>query len=126
MSDGFANQKGGRWARLGKPNSDRRATGRLRQESLMCNLGPVIDLSLGGVRVLAYRIPKGHVVVDLVSCEDRLRLIGEVVWVKRAGILRRELGIRFVELDRDTAKILARMSMKNRVERVIHCSSWAA
>ena len=112
-----------RWNNLGKParNDDRRSSGRMRQESLACSLGPVIDLSAGGMKILSRKVPTGQLIIDIFSSEDSIRVTGEVSWVKKTGMFQpKEVGIRFINNTDEMKRILTRMSMINRVARGLH------
>ncbi len=95
----------------------RRAYGRLRQESLDCNLGAVLDLSLGGMRVQCNRPPKGEIDVELRGSEVKLRLRAQVVWTRRVGFRKYEVGLNFLRLPAETIKQLTRISLNHRVRR---------
>jgi hypothetical protein len=90
--------------------SDRRAHGRRMQERLKCNLGPVIDLSRGGIRVLATRPLSGETAVHITTSEMEVCLAGEVRWTRRLGIRRHEVGIEFTKVQPDDARKLTRIS----------------
>lgn len=100
-----------------KLSDARRASGRLRQEALDCNLGAVLDLSLGGMRVLCNRPPKGEIDVELMGSEVKLRLRGEVVWTRRVGFRKYEVGLNFLRVPAETIKQLTRISLNHRVRR---------
>ncbi len=95
----------------------RRAYGRLRQEALDCNLGVVLDLSLGGMRVQCNRPPKGEIDVELRGSEVKLRLRAQVVWARRVGFRKYEVGLNFLRLPAETIKQLTRISLNHRVRR---------
>jgi len=98
---------------------DRRTTGRFTQESLECNLGPVLDLSTGGMRVLCKRPHQGTLEVRLRASQYSLALSGQVAWSKRLGFRRHEIGVQFVDLDDDTSHILSRISASYRMRRAL-------
>ncbi len=98
---------------------NRRTAGRLLQESLECNLGPVLDLSTGGMRVLCKRPHEGSLEVRLQASQYSMTLSGQVVWSKRLGFRRHEIGIQFVDVDDDTAHILSRISASYRMRRAL-------
>ena len=93
----------------------RRVPGRLPQELLVCDLGPVLDLSSGGMRVLCTRPRDGNVEVHLQAADVRLTLRAKVAWVCRLGFRRHEVGLAFKDIDQEVGKILARIS-------TIHCA----
>ncbi len=98
---------------------DRRRAGRLPQESLECNLGPVLDLSTGGMRVLCKRPHEGPLEVRLQASQYSLTLSGQVIWSKRLGFRRHEIGVQFVDLDDDTSQVLSRISATYRMRRAL-------
>lgn len=105
--------------RLLSLGDDRRTSGRLPQESLECNLGPVLDLSTGGMRVLCKRPHEGTLEVCLQASQYSMNLSGQVAWSKRLGFRRHEIGIQFVDLDEDTTHVLSRISASYRMRRAL-------
>jgi hypothetical protein len=99
--------------------SDRRTPARLQQEDLLSNLGPILDLSVGGMRVLCKRSREGSLKVRLWAYQFTMNLDGQVVWTKHLGFRRHEIGVEFLNVDDDTAKILARVSAIHRMRRAI-------
>ena len=97
----------------------RRVKGRLPQEGLDCNLGPVLDLSLGGVRVLCKRPREGDLTVHLDGFDITLKLQAKVVWTTRHGFRRHEMGLEFMHVDEEIARILSRISRQHRKQRAI-------
>ena len=97
----------------------RRLKGRLAQEGLDCNLGPVLDLSSGGLRVLSKRPREGVLTVRLDGFDMTLKLQAKVVWTTRHGFRRHEMGLEFMHVDDDMAHILSRISRQHRKQRSI-------
>ncbi len=89
-----------------RPLSERRKWGRVKGTRLNCNLGMVMDLSGGGMRVRSTRRLHGKQQVDLSSHARRVRVDAEVVWARRLGFRRYELGLQFRDIDDVTAKEL--------------------
>ena len=89
-----------------RPLSERRKWGRVKGTRLNCNLGMVLDLSGGGMRVRATRRLQGKQQVDLSSHARRVRVQADVVWARRLGFRRYELGLQFRDIDDVTAKEL--------------------
>ena len=85
----------------------------------MCSLGPVLDLSSGGMRVLSTRPYQGHLRVTVWGMDVELNLHAKTVWARRLGFRRHELGLVFVDVDEDVAKILTRIAGDHRQEREI-------
>ena len=99
--------------------SDRRTPARLQQEDLVSDLGPILDLSIGGMRVLCKRRREGLLKVRLWAFQFYMNLDGQVVWTKHLGFRRHEIGVQFLNIDDDTAKILSRISAIHRMRRAI-------
>ncbi len=97
----------------------RRVPGRVPQELLTCNLGPVIDLSSGGMRVLATRPRAGTFDIRLQGGDLNLALHARVAWTRRLGFRRHEVGLSFVDLDEDVGKVLARISTDHRARSAV-------
>lgn len=97
---------------------DQRRTRRLAQEMLECNLGEVMDLSLGGMRVrtTGHHAPTEGAEVDVRfdAAEPPLSLRGAVVRSTKLGPRRIELGVRFVNVTPDVQRQLTRLSMAHR------------
>ena len=99
--------------------SDRRTPARLPQEDLVSDLGPILDLSIGGMRVLCKRRREGSLKVRLWAFQFYMNLDAQVVWTKHLGFRRHEIGVEFLNIDDDTAKILSRISAIHRMRRAI-------
>ena len=97
----------------------RRIPGRVPQESLMCSLGPVLDLSVGGMRVLSVRSQTGALRIFLWGMDVELTLEAKVVWSRRLGFRRHELGLSFSEVDKDVKSILERIAVTHAGHRAI-------
>ncbi len=108
---------------LAKPsetNDDRRAHARLQQEALTCNLGEVIDLSLGGMQVRCTRAAKDKLVeVQLTYEGETIKVQAEVVRSDKVGFRKYELGLRFLGVDPETAKQLTRVSLDHWVRHTL-------
>ncbi len=97
----------------------RRLKGRLPQEGLNCNLGPVLDLSSGGMRVLAKRPHHGELTVYVNGFDLTLRLQANIVWCERHGFRCHEMGLEFLYVDEEMARVLSRISRMHRKRRAI-------
>jgi len=108
---------------LAKPpgsNQDRRAHARLIQEELHCNLGEVIDLSLGGMQIRCTRVPKDKLVdVELIHQADTINLKAEIIRSSKAGFRKHEIGLRFLDVNQETAKLLSQVSLCHWVRRTL-------
>ncbi len=97
----------------------RRVPGRLPQESLQCDLGPVLDMSSGGMRVLCTRPYQGELQVHLEGYDVVLSVRARVAWVQKLGFRRFEIGFAFLDIDEDVALMLTRISTIHRERRAI-------
>ncbi len=76
---------------------DRRSHIRVPQSELHCSLGPVLDITSAGMRVMCRRIPKDEVKFDLNTTVDPLPVRAKVVWAKRLGFRKHEVGLHFIQ-----------------------------
>jgi hypothetical protein len=92
-----------------------RRTRRMPQEMLYSNLGRILDLSRGGLRVRidSKRMPSGIVVLDILADGGPLRVQAEVVWTKVDKRIR-DAGLRFVNLSPDAADRITAICMQHR------------
>ncbi len=97
----------------------RRVPGRLLQESLQSDLGPVLDMSSGGMRVLCRRPYQGEFRIEVVGYNVVLTIQARVAWVQKLGFRRFEIGFAFLDIDEDVALMLARISTIHRERRAI-------
>ncbi|MEE9131496.1 MAG: PilZ domain-containing protein [Phycisphaerales bacterium] len=78
-------------------SAERRSQIRIRQVELQSSLGPVLDITSAGIRVMCRRIPKDEVKFDLNTTVDPLSVRAEVVWAKRLGFRKHEVGLHFTQ-----------------------------
>ena len=98
----------------------RRIPGRVAQELLVSDLGPVLDLSAGGMRILSTRPPnRSQLDVRLKGPDSSLRVRAKVAWCRRLGFRRHEIGMTFVELDDSASAILNRISQAHRARSAV-------
>ena len=71
-----------------------------------CNLGRVLDISAGGMRVLSSRPLKGRQVVELSTTSRRLKVFGDVIWCKKVGFRKHEAGLEYVDRSPELARAL--------------------
>ncbi len=103
------------WFTITLTNHDRRVYPRLPQALLETNFGPVLDLSLSGMRIRCAKPPIGEVDVELVGSGEWVPLRAEVVWVRKIGFRKHEAGLRFLNVSPETAQQLTRISLTHRV-----------
>ncbi len=78
---------------------EKRQHGRHRPDGLVCNLGQVVDLSQGGMRLLSKRERQGSQTVVLTTPRlGKLTLRGRVAWRRELGFREHVLGITFEEI----------------------------
>ncbi|MCC6682140.1 MAG: EAL domain-containing protein [Phycisphaeraceae bacterium] len=90
--------------------SERRHFGRIRQEEMRCNLGRVLDVSCGGVRIFTHRRLKGRQRISLVNdTQTMLMLSASVAWCKRLGFREYAVGLQFVDMSADQMRCLSEL-----------------
>ena len=97
-------------ARLSGGGGCRRTTGRRQQEELTCELGPIADLSRGGMRIIARQRLRGEHDVTMITLEGPLTVRVRVAWARRTGRRRYLVGMEFLEVDKMTAEKLTKIS----------------
>jgi signal transduction histidine kinase len=98
---------------------DRRAHGRLPQELLQCSLGPVLDLSMGGMRIQCSKALRGRLEVELHDIEGPVKIQAQVMWTRRLRFRKYEVGLLFPHVAPDVAKELTRVSLNHRLRRLL-------
>jgi hypothetical protein len=89
---------------------ERRTSDRYAPDWLQCSCGHVLDVSSSGLRLLATRSMSGEHELRLWGNESSMSLIGRVMWSRRLGFRRHEVGIQFIAIDDETAAALDAMS----------------
>src|SRR5688572_23729885 len=97
----------------------RRRTGRLQQEMLSCNIGDVLDISAGGMRVLSRQNVPERIQVFLNGYQLPGKLIAELAWTKKVGLRKLEVGLRFVDVSPEVAQTLTAIAASNRFRTAI-------
>lgn len=94
---------------------------RLPQEGLESNFGRVIDLSIDGMRITCSKVPPEDEVLDveLKDPDGVVSLKAQLVWSRRVGFRRHEVGLRFIEVTRALAADLTRVSLNHRVPTTV-------
>ena len=82
--------------------SDARSAGRAKARRITCSFGQVADISADGMRVTCRgKLPaaEGDVMpMSIHTPSGVIALSAQVVWVAKSGILRHEMGLRFVDV----------------------------
>ncbi len=105
--------------RFQHPDDDRRAHRRLPQELLQSSLGPVLDLSMIGMRVQSSQRLRGEVDLELLDLEEPINLRAEVVWIRRLGFRKFQIGLNFLNVRPEAARQLTRVSLNHRLRRLL-------
>jgi hypothetical protein len=86
------------YAKDEKP-SDRRRHRRVKgTDSVACNLGRVLDISGGGLRVLSKSKAEGQGRVELISTSQRVIVPARVVWCHKVGFRKYVIGLQFMNM----------------------------
>ncbi|MHC4220264.1 MAG: PilZ domain-containing protein [Planctomycetota bacterium] len=79
--------------------SDRRRHRRIKATgAVTCNLGRVLDISGGGLRVLSKTKTEGQGRVELTSVNLRVAIPARVVWCHKVGFRKYVMGLEFMNL----------------------------
>ena len=79
-------------------SAERRSQIRIPQVELQCSLGRVLDITSAGMRVVCRRTPRQKwIKFDLNTTVDPLPVRAKVVWAKRLGFRKHELGLHFIQ-----------------------------
>jgi hypothetical protein len=97
----------------------RRQHGRLPQDTLKSNLGDVLNLSAGGMRVICKDTPPTRIHVSLEGHKLPGPLLAELAWTKKRGMFKHEVGYKFVNISQAVADHLTRIAGTNRFRRAI-------
>lgn len=97
----------------------RRRHGRLPQETLVSNVGVVLDISAGGMRVMASSTPKEFAKIQIKGYALPGPLAAQVAWTKKRSFRKREVGYRFLDVTAKMAQALTAIAATNRFRRAI-------
>lgn len=95
----------------------RRKHGRLELEKVLSNFGPVMDLSASGAKVLARRVPKGVVMLQITGLGSGFRAPAKAAWSRKLGLFKHEVGFEFQDLTPEMTQQLTRLAMDNRTRK---------
>ncbi len=86
---------------------DRRKAGRLKRAAIGCNIGMIVDISDGGMRVRSRRRYQGALDIQLTTRTDVVKVTAKVVWTRKLAFRRHEIGLQFLGLTPDLSARLA-------------------
>ncbi|MHC4416479.1 MAG: PilZ domain-containing protein [Planctomycetota bacterium] len=90
-----------------RPLFERRRSGRVNAErKVACDKGAVVNLSVGGMRLRSHRRWSGKLDVDLWAASARVTVRAQVIWSRRVGFRRFEVGLKFIEVTPDILRAL--------------------
>jgi hypothetical protein len=95
-----------------------RRTGRKRCHTLVCEFGEIVDLSADGMRIRqrgGARVKQNdQIVISISFMSNEVQLKARVIWSRKTGFRRREIGLQFVELA---------PQVKSTLEEIVQCAS---
>ena len=94
---------------------ERRRAVRVNVRQLKCNLGRVLDLSSGGVRLLSRRKLSGWHEIRLFDQDVGVRIEAEVRSSRRHGLWKHEIRLQFLNVPSDIAVELTTLATKNQI-----------
>ena len=97
----------------------RRQHGRLPQDTLKSNIGEVLNLSAGGMRVICKDTPPTRIHISLEGHTFPGPLLAELAWTKKRGMFKHEVGYKFVNITKEVADHLTQIAGSNRFRRAI-------
>ena len=87
--------------------AEKRRFGRVRLAGRVeCSLGRIVDLSRGGLRVVSKQRFEGEGTVTIKANGRELLIPTRVVWCRKAGFRRYELGLEFTRVTEEVARML--------------------
>lgn len=96
-----------------------RSAARHVPRAVRCNLGPVVDLSTTGMRIISARVPRSPVDVELFAMNKSINVRGRVAWSNVTGTaFQNEVGIVFSKLSRAQREVLESLA-RGRIHNAI-------
>ena len=90
-----------------------RRAGRINVGELTCDLGRLVDVSAGGVRLISRHKLSGRHEIALFDEDGGVRIEAEVRWSKRHGLVKHEIGLQFLNVPPDVAAKLTALVNRN-------------
>ncbi len=105
---------------LRKTENNARRCGRVRCQWTHCNLGEVLDISATGIRIKCKRRPAAEngarISINIEGIDGAFDVSGRIVWRKKVGMFRWEVGIELDEPSLEARKglsLIARSALTN-------------
>ena len=96
-------------------DANRRSRGRVRLGGVESNLGPILDLSATGARILSEKLQQGLIKLSIGTAEEGVNLSAEIVWGRKIAHRQFMLGIRFLEVTTEQQRTLAQIASSYRL-----------
>lgn len=92
--------------------SNRRSAGRVRCEGVTCAWGKLLDASATGARLISRRSLKpGDIgVLEIEGPDRRFRVRAKIVWSRKRGWWKHEVGVQFVDVPPEARQQLTRIA----------------
>ena len=82
-------------------SNDKRSAGRVACNAITCSLGEIINASIAGMRILSRRrLPierRDFITFEVNGLEDNFPLRAQVIWIKKRGLRRHEVGLELLD-----------------------------
>jgi len=104
-------------------HDDRREEMRIVQNELASSLGQVLDISVSGMRVVCRHVPKDKQVdFQLNTTVHPITVTGKIVWTQRLSFRKHEIGLSFIDANKDLIDLVHRCSTLDGRVRVDACT----
>jgi hypothetical protein len=84
---------------------------RIDEDGLYTDRGRVLDMSAAGLRIRASKRLEGTIPLAICSTAGRVSVDAHVVWTKRRGLFRFDVGLQFVNLDPATMQKITQIAV---------------
>jgi hypothetical protein len=95
----------------------------VRCESIYCSLGEIVDLSAAGARIRRKRRlgtdRRSMVNIEIDGLDGTIRVLARVVWTRRLGFFRHELGVLFEDVSPAVRRALVQIARRSPANAVL-------
>jgi hypothetical protein len=109
--------------RVGAFDANGRQHGRVRCASIHTSLGEVLDLSASGARIRRRRKLRNDagsmVNLEIQGLDGSIRVLARVVWVRKLGLFRYEVGVIFEDINPQVRRALTAIARRAPANAVI-------